>query len=167
MRIQSQMTPDEYISAMQEQMQGHFDFGQERFTGFIFGKVFSVTYHSGYEWNRRISNQKNTALGYVRKTADGSEVRCVCLRALMAPTQFLLDYCLLLLLSLFSIFFTGVGYFSLLGLFALIALAMLLVAAPISALVESFTDEGEAGKRTLVSFLLDPSDPYAHYGKIR
>ena len=167
MRVQSDSTPEGYISAMQEQMQGHFDFGQERFTGFFFGRVFTVTYHSGHEWNRRISNQKNTAVGYVRKTKSGCEVRCACLRALMAPTQFLLYYCLLLILALFSLFFSNAGDIAAFAPFALIAFAILLVIAPISALVESFTDAGETGKRTLISFLLDPSDPYAHYNKIR
>ena len=123
MRIQSQLTPREYISAMMEQMQGHFDFGQERFTGFFFGKVFSVTYHSGHEWNRRISNQKNTAIGYVRQTQGGSEVRCVCLRALMAPTQFLLYYCVLMVIFLLAMFFNAYGEFTDLLMAALISFA--------------------------------------------
>lgn len=167
MRIQSQLTPREYISAMMEQMQGHFDFGQERFTGFFLGRFFSVTYHTGYEWNRRISNQKDTAIGYVHKTESGCEVRCVCLRALMAPTQFLPIYISLLLLLLAAMFLNGIWNLSAFLLAALVGLGVLLIAAPISAVITSCTEDGETARKTIISFLLNPSDPYANYSKIR
>ena len=167
MRIQSNLTPDGYISAMQEQMQGHFDFGQERFTGFFLGRFFSVTYHSGYEWNRRISNQKDTAIGYVKKTEDGCQVRCIRLKEMMAPTQFLLIYGFMLLLLLGSMFLHGIQDFSIFLLMALITFGVLLVCAPITAVIGSCTEQGEIGRKTMISFLLDPSDPYANYHQIR
>ncbi len=89
MKIQSELSAQRYLFAMKDRMAGHLEFGNERFTGFFFGSFFSVTYHSGYEWNRRISNQKNTAIGFVRKDANGCSVSFICLKGLLAPAQFL------------------------------------------------------------------------------
>lgn len=166
MKIRSSQTPEEYISAMQSQMSEHFAFGQERFTGFFLGRLFSVTYHSGYEWNRRISNQKNTAIGYVKKAEDGCVVRCICLKELMAPTQFLPVYGFLLLILLASMFLHGIQDLSAFLPLALILLVVLMVCALITAVVGSLTEQGEINRKTIISFLLDPSDPYANYHNI-
>ena len=167
MRIQCTLSSVEYLSAMQEQMSEHFAFWQERFTGFFLGRFFSVTYHSGHEFNRRITNQKDTAIGYVKKTADGCEVRCIRLKAMMAPTHCIPRYCVMRGLFLAAMFLHGIWDFTMFLQMALITLGILLVIAPISAVVESCTEQGEVGRRTIISFLLDPSDPYANYKNIR
>ena len=57
----SSQNAKDYLQAMKQQMSGHFQFGVERYTGFFFRNCFYVTHHAGFEWNRKITNQKNAA----------------------------------------------------------------------------------------------------------
>ena len=166
MKILSSHSPVEYMSAMRDLMDSHFAFGQERFTGFFLGRLFSVTYHSGHEWNRRINNQKDSAIGYVKKTDDGCEVRCIRLKEMMAPTQFIFTYCLELLICFIASCLYGMWDFTMFLQMSLIMFGLLLVIAPITAVIGSCTEQGEINRKTMISFLLDPSDPYANYKNI-
>ena len=92
MIIRNHLSPKEYLSAMKGRMSGHFELGQERFTGFFLGRLFYVTHHAGYEWNRRITNEKSAALGYVKKVETGCEVHCIRFRGMLCPLQFIPFY---------------------------------------------------------------------------
>lgn len=166
MRLTSPLPPEEYIDAMKEQMGSRWDFGSERFTGFFLGNVFNVTFHSGYEFDRRYNNPKNSALGFVVKREQGCEVRFVRLKGLLNPPTFFLYalICtLILLLVVLSeglmtppfgeelLYCIGIGF----GVAAFAALA--------SAFWEGFSQRSAEGARTLVSFLLNPKDPYFNY----
>ena len=94
MRIQTSLAPNTYRDAIKERLGSYFAWGTERFTGWFLGRFFYVTHHAGYEWNRRITNQKNAAFGYVRKTEHGSDVRCFLFQGVLCP-QYLLPYLLI------------------------------------------------------------------------
>lgn len=159
MQISSSDFPKIYVSALEGRMGGHMDFGQERFTGFFLGRLFSITHHSGYEWNRRITNVKNTAIGYVKQTEQGSQVHFIHLRGMLAPTQFWSYYLMLWIpMGLMSL----IGGLEAFWVMTLVLLVSMLVAAPVSALIEYMVEESENGRRQLMALLMDPADQFSY-----
>ncbi len=161
MVFSSSLSPKTYLSAMGNHMGEFLDFGSQRFTGFSLGPVFYVTFHSGFEWNRRITNQKNAALGYVKAVETGCEVRFLRFRGFLCPLQFLLYLVLSELIVLCSGIAPEIGFWPAMA----VGFDINLFLAPLETLMESMTDESEEGRRTLLSFLQDPSDPYGNYAK--
>ena len=157
MKLQSTHTPKAYIMAMKQRMGSRFAFWSERFTGTFIGRLFYVTHHAGYEWDRRITNQKNAALGYLRKTENGSEVRFLLFQGVLCP-QYLIFYLLILgmyLLGTWPAFWEA----PLLMIFCiLIILSMPLLAT----FFETLTDGSIEGRKNLLGLLADPSDPFAY-----
>lgn len=151
MRIQSTMAKPKYLSELKSRMDRHFELGVERCTGFFLGSLICVTYHSGWEWNRRIRNQKNTALGIVRNTETGCEVRYINLKGLLAP-QYLLGLLVFLVLSclLLSMGTNLLPYLlpTSIGLGILIAL--------LDAWLESLTRLSQNGAKALQEILASP-----------
>ena len=160
--ITSSYSPKEHLNAIKENMGGHFTFGAERFTGFFLGRWFHVTHHAGYEWNRRYTNQKNAAVGYVKETESGCEVRFVCLKGALVPAQFLLYLCLLPVITLAMMLSDGLTGLALFKTLLLIEIGILAVFAPLFTLFESMTERSEEGKRILLAMLLDPKDPFSY-----
>ena len=162
MRITSPLPQKAYLTAMKDQMDGHFNFGTERFTGFFLGSCFYVTHHSGYEWNRKYTNQKNAAMGYVRKAEEGCEVRFIRFRGLLCPSQFLLEVLLLVLCWISIMLAEGIWIPNAFLIGLGISFAVTTISAPIATLFESLTERSEEGRRILLAFLLDPTDPFSY-----
>lgn len=160
--ITSPLPSKEYLDAVKENMGGHFELGAERFTGFFLGKCFHVTHHAGHEWNRRYSNQKNAAVGYVKETDDGCEVRFVCLKGALVPSQFLLTLVLIVPLLLLIALSRGITDASVISSTILFSLIAVIPFALIATFFESVTERSEEGKRILLAFLLDPKDPFSY-----
>ena len=166
MMLHSPLSKNEYLEALQENMGAHSDFGSERFTGFFIGSCFYVTHHAGYEWNRRISNQKNAAMGYVKKAEEGCDVHFIRFKGAMCPLVFLPLF-LFMGLALSFAALTNQLWHVYTHLFNWgIAFLVTAITAPISALFESMTEQSEDGRRSLLSMLIDPSDPYLNYNHI-
>lgn len=151
MKVHSQLPYREYLLAMKQQMDSFFAFGMERFTGIILGRFFSVTYHSGYEWNHRITNEKNRAIGFVRPRGDGTEVVCIRLSGLTNPLS---------LICLFAVFFLCGSVSSLRDRLIFSAVATVFTAGG-TAITDSCTERGEEGGRVVSAFLINPSDFYS------
>ena len=169
MQIYSSFTPKAYIRAMKDQMGSRLALGAERFTGYFIGKLFCVTYHCGYEYDRRFSNPINSALGYVKESEDGCEVRFVKLKGILNPPSFIFESLLFSVLFLITLFPGGNAIYSDFPWWCcfLLGFGITAVVAPLSALFEAmFSQRSAEGERTLLSFLLDPSDPYANYHKL-
>lgn len=164
MTIHSQLSAKNYISALKEQMDSHFALGAERFTGFFAGRCFCVTHHAGYEWNRKYTNQKNCAVGYVKQTDSGCEVRFLRFKGGFCPPQFIFLFLLILALLLFQVFLEG-------GLLINAAIAITLIGislgasllgAAIETFFESLTAKSEEGRKILIALLMDPDDPFSY-----
>ena len=162
MRIQSDLSKTEYLDSLKKRMGSTFAFGVERFTGFTVGRLFYVTHHAGYEWNRRISNQKNAALGYVEQTPEGCHARFICFKGMLCPGQFLLGCLLTAIIAFFSFIsqsdWTDEAATIIFGCCA----AALILGTLIEAWSESLTERSEEGRKCLLALLLDPSDPFAY-----
>ena len=162
MQIQSRLSKQEYICSLKKRMGSSFDFGAERFTGFTIGKWFYVTHHAGTEWNRRITNQKNAALGYIDENTEGCRVQFIRFKGMLCPTQFLL-WCVLVAIIAFFTFITQDDRTveTATTISGCCAVALIL-----GALSETFselmTERSEEGENTLISMLHDPSDPFSY-----
>ncbi len=146
-----------YLYEMKQQMSGFTEFGMERFTGTIIGSFFSVTYHSGHEFNRRITNEKHRAIGFVRPDGNGTKVSCIRLAGMTNPLSLIGMFGFLFLLFLLG---GGVAVALMPEILALNA-GMTLVVALVTAFTDSITERGQEGARVLTAFLLDPVDYYS------
>jgi hypothetical protein len=162
MRIPSKLTPEAYLSAIKERMGSHFSFGAERYTGFFAGRLFFVTHHAGYNWNERYTNQKNGALCYIKPTNSGCEVRFVRFKGLLCPPQFLFLFLLYYIPTFLIVLLIGIHSIAVHGMIALLILGVSLFAALIETFFESLTENSEFGRKYLIAFLLDPTDPFSY-----
>ena len=157
MRLQSIHTPKAYLAAMKERMGSRFAIGSERFTGTFIGRVFYVTHHAGYEWDRRYTCQRNAALGYLRKTESGSEVCFLTFQGFFCPSIFVPYLLLFAILLIFA--FPGISDMpGLLIVECIIALGSPLVYTAI----EITTDGSIEGRKSLLGLLADPADFFAY-----
>ena len=161
MRISSPLQASKYLTAAKMRMSGHFEH-HERFTGFFFGPCFHITHHAEYEWDRRYSSPKNAAVGYVRETDDGCEIRFFLARGLLCPAHFL-GFFLFFAVVLISML-PWRGILAEVGLPIAIGICFIATLFPalISALFEGATDRSWEGRRALLALLEDPTDPFLY-----
>ncbi len=162
MKVQSSLDAEAYVMALRERMGDRAAFGTERFTGFFLGRLICVTYHSGHEWNRRITNEKNCAVGVVENHENGCQVKFLHLKGLLCPPQLLMQT---VICFVFSVLICLLETASLkLGLitFGIVMAAFLILVVPIYTLIESSTDRSIEGGKVLVATLKDPTDPFAY-----
>lgn len=162
MKYDSNLPYVAYISAMKEQMSGFTEFGIERFTGTIVGGFFSITYHSGHEFNRRITNEKHRAIGFAKPHGGGTRVSCIRLAGMTNPLSLLgiFSFCFLLFL------FRGGIEMALMPQVLIINAAITAVTALITAITDSVTERGQEGSKILTAFLIDPVDFYSLVNKV-
>lgn len=162
MKVISKLPCEVYLYEMKEHMSGFTEFGMERFTGIIVGRFFSITYHSGHEFNRRITNEKHRAIGLVRPCDGGTQVSCIRLAGMTNPLSLI---CLYGFCSLVCLLRGGLELV-LMPEMLIANAAVTLVAALFSAFICSITERGQEGSKVLSAFLLDPIDFYSLVGKI-
>ena len=157
MRLQSTHTPKAYLAAMKERMGSHAALWSERFTGIFLGRLFYVTHHAGYEWNRQITNQKNAALGYVKKAEHGSEIRFLLFQSVLCP-QYLVP-CLLILGGFFwGTWPVWIEY----PVMLIVNILIILVTFLLTTVFETTTDGSIEGRKTLLGLLADPADFFSY-----
>ena len=110
--------------------------------------------------NRRITNEKSRAIGFVRSAGDGTDVYCIRLKGMSNPVSMLI---------FFGVFFL---MFALSGDVAFadfeiwpFALGGTFLMAVSTAIQDSVTERGQEGSRIMTSFLHDPDDYYANINK--
>lgn len=157
MTYHSELLVKTYLYELKSQLDSIFDFGMERFTGMVIGPFFSVTHHCGYEMNRRITNEKHRAIGYVSRTENGTRIKCVRLAGMTNPLS-------LIGIFLFYEFFLVISDGGALAFTApaiTVGVVMTLFIALITAVSHSVTERGQEGSRILTAFLIDPVDYYS------
>lgn len=159
MRYHSDLEPAAYLSAVKDRIDPDNNFGTERFTGLFLGSFFYVTHHSDYEHDRQYKIVTNTAMGYIRKDENGSEIRFLTAKGLLRPIPFLLILGCLLVVLIIGVMQYGTFHFW--PLFGLSAAITLLVGG-FETLMESMTERSREGRKVLLAFLLDPADPFSY-----
>lgn len=152
-RIRSELTPEVYRAALKRKFEFSRGFREERVTGVFVGRFFSLAYYSGWEWNRRITNECNRAFGYLREVDGKTEVVFA-----RGKGQLSLSWLLLLTLAVGGLFLlVSWGeeripwFFS-----ALIALAICCV----TAFESLITERGQEGAGTVTELLRAPDEFY-------
>lgn len=161
MKVISKLPCSLYLYEMKQQMGSFTAFGIERLTGIVIGRFFSVTYHSGHEFNRRITNEKHRAIGFTRPCKEGTQIFCIRLAGMTNPLSLigLFGFCFLLCLL------RGGFELALMPEMIFANIAITLIAALASAFLSSITERGQDGSKTLTAFLIDPVDYYSLMGK--
>ena len=155
------LSKDDYCENLKANLDSVFNFGQERFTGFVWGRFFCITHHCSHEWNRRITGEMNTVIGIVKDAEIGCKASYITLRGILRP-QSLLAYtlfcCLYILLA-------SVDKFSLpeVSYMLPISFGITLFCAVINAVQVSLTENGKAGYQLLQNLLRNPKNPYTGY----
>jgi hypothetical protein len=148
MRIVLPLEKKKYLYDLRRQMESWFSFGEARFTGVVLGNFFYITHHAGFEWNRRITNEKTRAIGFVTRHSEGCEVKTVILRGYLDPVSLAWMY----LLWLGVLWLGGISgptiYMS--------AVGITLVTGVISAVQCWFTERGRESLDELLSLLYNP-----------
>lgn len=151
MRIHTSLSPQRYIWELKQQMEAFTDFGMERFTGIILGRFFYITHHAGHEYNRRITNEKNRAMGFVRRRENGCEACFIRMKGHLDPISLLVMY-------LFSLLYYALRtHGEIEAPLYWVSLAVSLFVGGISAIQDSLTERGREGKIELLTLLRDPT----------
>lgn len=161
MEIRSSLSKKAYLSALKERMESPFRFGSERCCGIASLGFLYVTHHCAHEWNRRITGERNTAIGIVRKDGDGCRMQCFVIKGLLAPHYLLGLFLFCLASCLFALLRDSVDPSVFLYVLP-ISLALTLIIGISTAIAESFTEESAEGQRILHSILLDPTDLFSY-----
>lgn len=162
MKYRSDLSCSAYLFSMKEQMSGFTEFGIERFTGIFIGRFFSVTYHSGHEFNRRITNEKHRAIGFIKPDDKGTMVSCIRLAGLTNPLSLIgiFAFCFLIVLL------RGGFEVAIMPQMLMVNVAITLITALLTAFTDSITERGQEGSKILTAFLIDPADFYSLVNKV-
>ena len=161
MKVISKLPFSVYLYEMKQQMGSFTAFGNERLTGIIIGRFFSITYHSGHEFNRRITNEKHRAIGFVRPCEGGTQVSCIRLAGMTNPLSLICMFAFFFLVCLIR----GGLEVALMPELLIIDAAFTFVVALTTAFTDSVTERGQEGSKMLTAFLMDPVDYYSLMGK--
>ena len=152
--IYSGQPKDKYLAAMKQKFRNPLYVFDERVTGMVLGRFFSVAHYQGYEWNRKITSECNRAWGFVREVDGELEICFFRGKGLLAPGWFLIWT---LVCRTMWWFFemregTDLPWHISWGLCA----AMALIACGATAIESCLTEAGEAGAREIDRLLKDP-----------
>lgn len=151
MRIDIPYSKKRYLYELRQQMGEFTDFWSERFTGIFLGSLIYVTHHAGHEWNRKITNEKSRAIGFVKKRGDGCMVYAITTRGYLELLWMLWFYLLGCVLCLFSADITYRANVH-------VGAAIFSVFMGVSSYLECwFTERGQQGMRELISILRNPT----------
>lgn len=157
MTVLSDLPRNAYLYSLRQQTGSWLELGMERFTGVFLGSFFYITYHSGYEWNRRITNEKNRAIGFVRRHGEGSKVCFLRFKGYLEPVCLAVIFLVCLLVLYMTASAAGVEF---LPWYYGVAFAAAFFACAVSAVRDSLTERGQEGARVLLAALRNPDDPY-------
>lgn len=150
MRIVLPISKKRYLYELRQQMGSFTDLWSERFTGIILGNFVYVTHHAGHEWNRKITNEKSRAIGFVTKHGDGCQVNVILTRGYLELLWMAFYYLLGIPLAMSM----GHGWDSLdVHIWAAVFSVLLGVSSYIQCW---FTENGQRSMRSLIDLLRDP-----------
>ena len=154
MIIQSNLPYKRYLCELKANLGSIFSFGEERVAGTVIWRFFSITSHAGYEWNRRITNEKQRAIGFAKPDGEGTKIYCIRLAGLTNPISLAALFLFCMAISLVKMEGLSVAALQ-------ISLVTTVLTAIISAIGDSWTERGMEAYHTLTAYLTDPADYYS------
>ncbi len=150
--LESSLSSKEYLARLRRTFRSPFLICDERVCGIVIGSFFSVAYHSPYEWNRRITSERNRAWGYVKEVDSKSCVSFIRGKGMLSPFWF----CFYTLFC-YALFLLKAGHHP---VFLAISCGLALVACLTTAFQSIITEQGEAGFHEVTRLLLHPEEYY-------
>lgn len=154
MIIRSELPYRQYLFELKNNLDGIFEFGEERVAGSVIWRFFSITSYAGHEWNRRITNEKQRAIGFAKPDDDGTKIYCIRLAGLTNPISLAGLFLFCMVISLFKMEGLSVAAIQ-------ISLVTTVITAIVTAITDSWTERGLEAYRTLTAYLLDPKNYYS------
>lgn len=152
MKVLSELTVKDYRERFKESLDSRFAFGSERFTGWMIGRFFSLSYFSGHEFLRRNYPICNKAMGFVRERDGKAEILFLTFKGITDPVSFLLLYLGCLVIFAAAKIPLSIGWWlSLLWYAAVAALTFLFTA---------LSERGKEGDQKLKVFAEHPGRTY-------
>ncbi len=151
MRFDASVKKKKYLRELRLQMESWFAFGQPRFTGLVLGSFFYITRHAGYEWNRRVTNEKHRAIGFVTKQGERCAVHAVFIPGYLDPLSLVWYY--LICMVIFWIYGLNPWVHFVPNI---IAVGVALLSGVISAVASCVTERGREAFDDLLTLLNDP-----------
>lgn len=150
MRVVLPISKKKYLYELNQQFGSFTDLWSERFTGIILGNFIYVTHHAGHEWNRKITNEKSRAVGFVTKHGDGCQVSVILTRGYLELFWMIFHY----LLGIPLMLIMSEGQLSQdVHIWALAFSALMGISSYIQCW---FTERGQYSMRVLIDLLSDP-----------
>ena len=157
MIVESDLSPKIYRAAVKRNLENFRCFWDERFSGRMLGSVFYITHHSYTEWNRRITGELNTAIGYLKRTETGCEAHFIITTGLLHPLYLPLTFLFCILAFMIGLVGEGVdGDFGFHIIFIISAIITALTTVS-TAICHALTRNGIQGGDKLLHFLQDPT----------
>ena len=152
--IYAKLPKDKYLAAMKQKFRNPLYVFDERITGTVLGRFFSVAHYQSYEWNRKITSECNRAWGFVKEVDGELEVCFLRGKGLLAPGWFLVWTLVCRIMWWFFELREGMilPWYVSMGLCAVMSLTVCVATAFESCLTEA----GAAGAREIDRFLKDP-----------
>ena len=151
LRVISNLPEKEYLRAMKGSLESRFAFQDERIVGTVIGPFFSVAHCAGHEFNRRITDEKNRAMGFVRTRGAKTEVCFVHTTGMTNPLSLVTMY--VLCIVMFAVAEVSILSEPAVWIGSLVATG---ITAVVTAVSDSVTERGIAGYQTLIRFLEHP-----------
>lgn len=150
MRLEFPIRRSEYIAALRKHMGPVSDVGRQRFTGAFWGNFFYIVHHAPWEWNRKISGERCSALGFVTAAEDGCQVRYLKFMGGSDPKSWMKF--LLIFLAVLSL--KGWDFSMNISWPLILVFTVLCVIS--STVASMFTENGRLGEERLKNLLKDP-----------
>lgn len=150
---ESFLPPGTYLAALKERCSNPFLMFEERVTGIVIGRFFSVAYYCPWEWNRRITNECNRAMGFIKET-DGKTQVCF----IRSRGMFSLFW--LLFWALISLILCGVMIGGWDPVMVPVSAGISFLICLITASESALTDNGQQGAWIVTDLLKKPDEFY-------
>lgn len=149
MKTETALKAEECALRIQEGMDSRFAFGQERFTGWVAGPLFSLSYASGRELGRRFYPIFNKTIGWISRRGSGASIRTVHFSGLTDPVSVLL--LTMLTAALLILMESGLPF----GVCLLLGLCLAASFALPTFLCTMFSEAGREGRQRLEERLIE------------
>ena len=156
--LYAQLPKEEYLENMKQKFDSPFRLWDERITGFVLGRFFSVAHYQEHEWNRKVTSECNRAWGFVKETDGELEICFLRGKGLLAPEWLLLYTLLCRLIFLVAQIRDPMLDMGIYGW--LLSAVCALIVGIVTAIQCCFTEKGQEGEGELIRFLLDPENYY-------
>ena len=153
MHFHSSHSVKAYLSELRDSLDNNpLHYGLQGFRGIVLGRFFYIKHKSGYDLNRKLTSEENTAVGYVKSADNTTSIHFYTTKGVLDPL-FIIRW--VVTSALVIRFFPP--------MLAQLWIVVFLGFTILNAVINSVTKDGKDGKRRLVSLLRNPKNPEENF----